>query len=189
MGANEGASELSGADRVVEVVPCNQKTDPAATPSARNPELAAHAERQAKLGRCGLVMLAVMAGALMLVGAVGSIKWDNELTRAIYTNADHRYALAALNVSSGLIFGIALIGLYLPAQWGLKLNVIGCAWYLVGTLVIEVFEGGKIVWTESIADVVFWAAFPIVQIVCILAGSSRNPAFVGGAADLEHANA
>ena len=189
MGTNEGASELSGAEKVVEVVPCNQKIGPATMPSARELELQAHARRQAKLGRCGLVMLAVMAGALMLVGAVGSIKWENELTRALYTNADHRYALAALNVSSGLIFGIALIGLYLPAQWGLKLNVIGCAWFLVGTLVIEVFEGDKIVWTESMADVVFWGSFPIVQIVCILAGSSRNPAFAGGPADLEYANA
>ena len=189
MGTNEGASELSGADKLVEAVPCNQKTGSPGIPSARDLELDAHAQRQARLGRYGLVMLAVMAGALMLVGAVGSIKWENELTRALYANADHRYALAALNVSSGLIFGIALIGLYLPAQWGLKLNVIGCAWYLVGTLVIEVFEGDKIVWTESMADVVFWGAFPIMQIVCILAGSSRNPAFVGGLAELEYANA
>jgi len=189
MGTNEGASELSGADKLVEAVPCNQKTGSPGIPSARDLELDAHAQRQARLGRYGLVMLAVMAGALMLVGAVGSIKWENELTRALYANADHRYALAALNVSSGLIFCIALIGLYLPAQWGLKLNVIGCAWYVVGTLVIEVFEGDKIVWTESMADVVFWGAFPIVQIVCILAGSSRNPAFVGGTAELEHAHA
>ena len=189
MGTNEGVSELSGADKLVEVVPCNQKIGPATMPSARDLDLEAHAQRQVKLGRCGLVMLAGMAGALMLVGAVGSIKWENELTGALYTNADHRYALAALNVSSGLIFCIALIGLYLPAQWGLKLNVIGCAWYLVGTLVIEVFEGDKIVWTESMADVVFWGAFPIVQIVCILVGTSRNPAFVGGQADSERGNA
>jgi len=189
MGTNEGAGELSGAEKVIEVVASNQKSGSPTIPSASELELEAHAQRQAKLGRCGLVMLAVMAGALMLVGAVGSIKWENELTRVLYTNADHRYALAALNVSSGLIFCIALIGLYLPAQWGLKLNVIGCAWYVVGTLVIEVFEGDKIVWTESMADVVFWGAFPIVQIVCILAGSSRNPAFVGGPAELEYAGA
>jgi len=189
MGKNEDANELSGEDKTVEGVRSELSAPVSHTPLPGQPEAGTHAQRQAKLRRWGLLMLGVMAGALMLVGAVGSIKWENELTEMLYANADHRYALAALNVSSGLIFLIALIGLYLPAQWGLKLNVIGCGWYLVGTLVIEVFEGDKIVWTESMADVVFWGSFPIVQIVCILAGSSRNPKFVGLAEDLEYANA
>ncbi|MDP6633360.1 MAG: hypothetical protein QGG42_00495 [Phycisphaerae bacterium] len=189
MGMNEGGSELSGDGKVIEVIPSELDTAPTDTRSVRELDLEAHALRRAKLRRYGLVMLGGMAGALLLVGALGSIKWENELTQALYTNADHRYALAALNVSSGLIFCIALIGLYLPAAWGLKLNVIGCGWYVVGTLVIEVFEGDKIVWTESMADVVFWGSFPIVQIVCILVGSSRNPALVGGQSELECANA
>ena len=189
MDTNLGAGELSDADKVVEVAPCDRKASTPPASLSRELGLEAHAERQAKLRMYGLVMLGVMAGALMLVGAIGSIKWENELTQAIYTNADHRYALAALNVSSGLIFGLALIGLYLPAQWGLKLNMVGCAWFLAGTLVIEIFEGSEVVWTESMADVVFWGSFPIVQIVCILVGSSRNPAFVGGPADLECASA
>jgi len=125
-------------------------------------------------------MLGLMAGFLLLVGAVGSIKWDNELTKMIYSNAQHRYALAALNVSSGLIFWLALIGLYVPAGWGIKLNVLGCLWFLAGTILIEVFEANAILWTESIADVVFWAAFPIVQLVCVLAGGSTNPATAEG---------
>ena len=174
MSMNDGASDIEVAEAVID----HRKTALAAR--AAREEAETRAERQAKLKRCGVVMLCIMAAALLLTGAVGSIKWENALTRAIYANPEHRYALAALNVSSGLIFWIALIGVYLPAQWGLKLNVIGCAWYLVGTMVIEVLEGGKVVWTESMADIVFWSAFPIVQIVCLLAGTSRNPAFVGG---------
>jgi len=143
--------------------------------------LSTHAQRQAKLKRVGLVMLLMMASALLLVGALGSIKWENALTTAMYPSPEHQYALAALNVSSGLIFWIALIGVYLPARWGLKLNLIGCAWFMAGTMLLEVMESGKVVWTESIADVVFWSAFPTIQIVCILAGTSRNPAFVGEA--------
>jgi hypothetical protein len=189
MDTNQDAGELSDADKLVEAAPCDQKTGSVATPLRGELDLDAHAQRQANLWRYGLLMLGIMAGALMLVGAVGSIKWENELTQALYANPDHRYALAALNVSSSLIFCVALIGLYLPAQWGLKLNVIGCGWYVVGTLVIEIFEGDTMIWTESMADVVFWGAFPIVQIVCILAGRSRNPAFVGGQGDLGCANA
>ena len=174
MSMNDGAGELEVAEVVVDRCRTTLGTQ------AARQEAEMRTQRQAKLKRCGVVMLCIMASGLLLTGAVGSIKWENALTRAIYANPEHRYALAALNVSSGLIFWIALIGIYLPAQWGLKLNVIGCAWYLVGTMVIEVWEGGKVVWTESMADIVFWSAFPIVQIVCLLAGTSENPAFVGG---------
>ena len=166
MGTNDGAPQP----------PDTSKIEPVA-PSQRG--LSTHAQRQAKLKRVGLVMLLMMASALLLVGALGSIKWDNDLTTAIYPTPEHRYGLAALNVSSGLIFWVALIGLYLPARWGLKLNLIGCAWFMAGTMLLEIMESGKVVWTESIADVVFWSAFPIIQIVCVLAGTSRNPAFVG----------
>ena len=164
MSTNDGPRELSDTEEFDAAVRSRQ-TALAARAGPAPPRT--HAQRQAKL----------------------SIKWENALTRAIYENPEHRYALAALNVSSGLIFAIALIGVYLPAHWGLKLNVIGCAWYLVGTMVIEVLEPGKVVWTESIADVVFWSAFPIVQIVCLLAGTSTNPAFVGGQDNSESADA
>ena len=186
MSTNDGAAEVPDTDKAEAPVRGRR-----AAPRARRGRHVAQtrAERQAKLRRCGLVMLCIMASALLLTGALGSIKWENALTRAIYTNPEHRYAMAALNVSSGLIFWIALIGVYLPVPWGLKLNVIGCAWYLVGTMLVEVMEGGKVAWTESIADVVFWSAFPIVQIVCILAGTSRNPAFVGGQDNSESADA
>lgn len=177
MSTNDGAREPSDAEKF-EAAVRSKKVDLGRRPARHAPETLA--QRQAKLRRCGVVMLCIMAGGLLLTGAVGSIKWENALTRAIYANPEHRYALAALNVSSGLIFWIALIGVYLSVRWGLKLNVIGCAWYLVGTMLIEVLEPGKVVWTESIADVVFWSAFPIVQIVCLLAGTSSNPAFVGG---------
>lgn len=133
-------------------------------------------QRQAKLRHCGLVMLCIMACVLVLSGAAGSIKWDNPLTRTLYPNADHRYAMAAVNLSTGLIFWVALIGIYLPAHWGLKLNVIGCLWYLVGTVLLEIWEGSKVAWTESISDIVFWSTFPVIQIVCILVGSSETPA-------------
>ncbi len=138
------------------------------------------AQREAKLRRCGLVMLCIMACVLVLAGGAGSIKWDNELTKAFYPNPEHRYATAALNMSSGLLFWIALIGVYLPARWGLKLNVIGCVWYLVGTVLLEIWAGGKVTWAESISDIVFWGTFPIVQILCILIGSSKDPALVRG---------
>ena len=186
MSTNDGPRELSDTEEFDAAVRSRQT---ALAARAGQPAAGTHAQRQAKLRRWGVVMLCIMAGGLLLTGAVGSIKWENALTRAIYENPEHRYALAALNVSSGLIFAIALIGVYLPAHWGLKLNVIGCAWYLVGTMVIEVLEPGKVVWTESIADVVFWSAFPIVQIVCLLAGTSTNPAFVGGQDNSESADA
>lgn len=175
--ANDGAGGPHDAGKI-EPPPLSQKSGLYARPERCVPHT--HAYRQARLRRCGLVMLCIMAGALLLIGALGSIKWENDLTRAIYTNPEHRYALAALNVSSALVFWIALIGVYLSTPWGLKLNVIGCAWFLVGTMLMEVLEGGKVVWTESIADVVFWSAFPIIQIVCIVVGTSRNPALVGG---------
>ena len=38
----------------------------------------------------------------------------------------------------------------------------------------EVFQGGKVAWAESLSDIVFWSTVPIVQIVCILVGSSEN---------------
>ena len=125
-------------------------------------------------------MLCIMAAYLALTGGLGSIRWDNDLTKTLYPDPEHRYALAALNLSSGLILWIALIGVYVPVQWGLKLNVIGCLWYLVGTILCEILEGGKVAWSESLSDIAFWGTFPIVQIVCILVGSSRNPTIVGG---------
>ncbi|MCE5277677.1 MAG: hypothetical protein ABFD92_16190 [Planctomycetaceae bacterium] len=138
------------------------------------------AERLAKLRKVGLVMLAIMATVLAVAGALGSIKWNNALTEMLYPSQGQRFGGAALNLSSGLIFWIALIGVYLPARWGLKLNIIGCLWYLVGTILLEAFDPGKIVWSESISDIVFWGTFPIIQIVCLVIGSSHNPTLVGG---------
>ena len=59
------------------------------------------------------------------------------------------------------------------------LNLIGCVWYLVGTIMWQIWQGGKVAWTESLSDIVFWGTVPIVQITCILVGSSTNPAIVG----------
>ncbi len=140
----------------------------------RQPALKTREQRLATLRRCGLIILCIMAIYLVVTGGVGSIKWDNDLVKSIYPDPQHRYALAALNLSSGLILWIAIIGLYVPLQWGLKLNVVGCVWYLAGTIVWEIFQGGKVAWTESLSDIVFWSTVPIVQIVCILVGSSAN---------------
>ena len=136
-------------------------------------------QRLAHLRYCGLVLLCFMATFLVFTGAIGSIKWDNEIVRTFYPDAAHRYAAAALNLSTGLIFWIALIGVYLPARWGLKLNVIGCMWYLVGTIVWEIWQGGKVAWAESLSDIMFWGSVPVIQMVCIVVGSSRNPMIIG----------
>ena len=132
-----------------------------------------------KLKRIGLIMLIIMAAAMMVTGALGSIKWENSLTELLYNKPEQRFATAAVNVSTGLIFLIASIGNYLPASWGLKMNVIGCVWYLIGIFLLELAEFETIIWTESLADIIFWGAFPIVQITCVLVGTSRNPAIIG----------
>jgi len=151
------------------------------TPVPRVPQT--RAQRQAKLRMVGLTMLGIMALALVVAGGLGSIRWNNEVTRAIYPSPEHQYAGAALNLSAGLIFWIALIGAYLPARWGIKLNIIGCLWYLVGTILLEVLAGGKVAWSESLSNIVFWSSFPIIQIVCLVIGFSSNPALVGGQDD------
>ena len=137
------------------------------------------AQRQAKLRMVGQTMLAIMATALVAAGGLGSIRWNNALTRMIYPSPEQQYAGAALNLSSGLVFWIALIGVYLPAKWGIKLNIIGCLWYLVGTILLQALAGGKVAWSESVSNIVFWSGFPIIQIVCLVVGASTNPALVG----------
>lgn len=129
--------------------------------------------RQAKIRKFGEVMLLIMAIVMLLTGAVGSIKWDNALTQAFYSNPEQRYASAALNVSTGLLFAIAMIGVYLSEKWGVKLNLIACAWYFVGATLVEIWEADKITWTESIADLIFWSSFPIIQVACIVIGSKK----------------
>jgi hypothetical protein len=129
--------------------------------------------RQAKIRRFGEVMLLIMAIAMLLTGAIGSIKWDNALTQTFYSNPEQRFASAALNVSTGLLFAIAMIGVYLSEPWGVKLNLIACAWYLVGATLVEIWEADKITWTESIADLMFWGSFPIIQVACIVIGSKK----------------
>lgn len=171
MNADDRTSQPVNTDK--PAVPPPPSGSPSTTPP-KLPEVKMREQRLAALRRCGLTLLCLLAIYLVITGAVGSIKWDNDLVRSIYPDPEHRYALAALNLSSGLILWIALIGLYVPLRWGMKLNIVGCVWYLAGTIVWEIFQSGKVAWTESLSDIVFWSTVPIVQIVCILVGSSAN---------------
>ena len=177
MTTNDGTREPANTDNLgISGGPAGPRPSLARRPPAPK----TREQRLATLRRWGLMILCIMAVYLVVTGGVGSIKWDSDLTKRLYPDPEHRYALAALNLSSGLILWIALVGLYVPVRWGLKLNVIGCVWYLVGTIMWEIWQGGKVAWTESFSDIVFWSTVPILQVACILVGSSTNPAIVGG---------
>jgi len=55
---------------------------------------------------------------------------------------------------------------------GKKLNIISCAVYVVGTLVVEMIEIDKGNVMESFADVTFWSALPIIQLTLLLVATS-----------------
>lgn len=79
-----------------------------------------------------------------------------------------------LNLVSGVLFAITAIGIYAMAPWGIKLNIISCVVYVTGTLIVEMIELDKGQVMESLADVTFWSALPIIQLTLMLVATGRK---------------
>ncbi|MBU0716793.1 MAG: hypothetical protein KJ749_00960, partial [Planctomycetes bacterium] len=71
-------------------------------------------------------------------------------------------------------YAITAIGLYAMTDWGKKLNMISCAVYVIGTLIVEMIEVDKGNVMESFADVTFWSALPIIQLTLMLVATSQR---------------
>ena len=135
-------------------------------------------QRIEKMRHAAQTMTLVFAIVLLATGGALSVKaeWARGYDKdAIVIPADETqyYATSMLNLVSGILYAVTAIGLYALTPWGKKLNIISCAVYVVGTLLVEIIELDKGNAMESLADVTFWSALPIIQLTLMLVASSQ----------------
>ena len=130
-----------------------------------------------KMGEIAQVMVVIFAVVCLSSGGLLSIKaeWAREIDRdsLIIPGTDAQYyATAILNLVTGILYAITAIGLYAMTAWGKKLNIISVTVSVVGTLIVEMLEVDRGNALESVADVLFWSALPIIQLTLMLVATS-----------------
>ncbi|MEW6359742.1 MAG: hypothetical protein AB1696_25615 [Planctomycetota bacterium] len=138
-----------------------------------NPKPVLVEQRLNKMREVARKMTLIFAVVLLLTGGFLSIKaeWARSIdvdSVIIPTDDTQYYATSMLNLVAGILYAITAIGLYAMTDWAVKLNVISGAVYVLGTLIVEMIEIDKGNVMESLADVTFWSALPIIQLTLLL---------------------
>lgn len=141
-------------------------------------------QKMEKMSRTAQKMAVMFAFVLLTTGGILSVKsqWVRgfDPTNTIVPASDTQYyATAVNNLFCGILYTITAIGFYAVRPWALRLNILSCVCYAVGTLVVEIIEIDKGNVTESFADVIFWSTLPIIQLTLTLIAGGRARAAAG----------